>query len=106
MSICALCRTAPANEPWTTCTACAEALPDWLRPPTLSPAGRKACLDLRDRILSGEYLAEDEPREAPEPRQPSDPALTGIHIPGVGLVGVGTESVTSSRVRAVKRRRR
>ena len=100
-----LCRAAPANEPWTTCTGCAEKLPEWLRPPALSPAGRKACLDLRDRILSGELLAEVGPSDAPEPRQPSDPALRGIHIPGVGVVGVERSSA-DERVRIAKRWKR
>lgn len=99
-SVCVFCRVAPAEDPWSTCLACMGKIPEPFRPPVLSPAGRRICLELRQRMLS-EACPISEMQDAPEPRHPANPLLTGIPVPGIGIVGVA--SSTSARVRAAQR---
>lgn len=52
--MCVLCHLEDARDPWTVCTGCVTRLPAWWFPPTLSPAGVAACVDLRARLAAGE----------------------------------------------------
>lgn len=105
MSVCTICHTAEADDPWATCRTCKATLPAWAQPPVLSFAGKRACLDLREQILSEGYRAEVE--AAPAPRQPADPPLTGRPVPGIGVVGVdATVSKVFSTQRWGRRRQR
>lgn len=59
--MCTLCRAEAATDPWTVCPGCVTRLPSWCFPPTLSPAGVAACVELRARLAAGETPAEVPP---------------------------------------------
>lgn len=109
--MCALCTTTRAVDPWTTCADCVVTLPAVFRPPALSPLGVRACLELRQEVLTGEYAARRElyddldPPEIPD--EPANPWLTGVPVPGVGVVAIPDRGrVASSRRGRTARRRR
>lgn len=107
--MCTFCKVEPAVDPWTTCADCAAYLPEWLRPPTLSPAGVDACLAVRDKAASGEFAPRTPGAETVRiPNQQTERRLVGRPIDGVGVVGVDPDehqSTTSSRAGARRRRR-